>query len=124
MQHLPLSRDPRARWATRHGDRAVGATPVLTIENAAEPVADVAVTVKTKHGVSLGQFGSEVAPVSLRETSHSDHCLGPAALTLEIGLRQDRVDRVFLGRIHKTTGIDDNNIRIRGIVAQHKAISG
>ena len=73
---------------------------------------DVGVVVEAEHRVGLGQRLGELLAVPLGQAADGDDRLGAAAV-LEVGRREQGVDRVLLGRLDEAAGVDDARRRRR-----------
>ncbi len=95
----------------------------LTGQDRAQPGRDVGVVVEAEDGVGLGQRLGEVLAVALGQAADRDH--GPGApRPLEVGGRQQGVDRVLLGGLDEATGVHHDRLGVLGVVDQPEAVGG
>src|SRR5512133_3441832 len=81
----------------------------FTRQGGPKPVGDMGVVVKAEDGVSFRQRLGQLATVTLREASDGNDGLRSSCF-LEIARRQQRIDRVLLGRLDETTSVDQHSI--------------
>jgi hypothetical protein len=89
-------------------------------QDRSKPGGNTAVIVETQDGIRLGERVSELPSVTLREASNGHHGLGPAG-ALQISSCEHCVDRVLLGCLDETAGIDQHRIRLERISHEPKA---
>ena len=77
----------------------------------AQPRGDVGVVVEAEHRVGLGQRLGEVLAVALGQAADRHDGLG-AAVLLEVGGLEQRVDGVLLGRLDEAAGVDDDGVGV------------
>src|SRR6186997_3641609 len=92
----------------------------FTRQGGPKPVGDMGVVVKAKDGVSFRQGLGQLATVTLREASDGNDGLRSSCF-LQIARRQQRIDRVLLGRLDKTAGVDQHSIGLTWIGHQPEA---
>lgn len=115
---LPLGRADRQELAAvARGVRGVDAT----VEDGLEAVGDVGVVVESEDTIRLGQGLGEVLAVALGHAADGDHGLGPAVVLQIIGFEQG-IDGVLLGGLDESTGVDDGDIRVGGILDELPAV--
>lgn len=115
---LPLGRADRQKLsAVARGVRGVDAA----IEDGLEAVGDVGVVVESEDAVRLGQGLGEVLAVALGHAADGDHGLCSAVVLQIIGFEQG-VDGVLLGGLDESTGVDDGDIRVGGILDELPAV--
>lgn len=91
------------------------------VEDGLEAVGDVGVVVEAEDAVRFGQGLGEVLAVALGHAADGDHGLGPAVVLQIIGFEQG-VDGVLLGGLDESTGVDDGDIRVGGILDELPAV--
>jgi hypothetical protein len=92
----------------------------FTVQSSPKAVGDMDVVVKAKDGISLRQRFGQLATVALRETSDGNNSSCSPSL-LEIAGCQHSIDRVLLGRVDETAGIDDHGVGLAWISYQLEA---
>lgn len=115
---LPLGRADRQQLAPV--TRGVGGVDA-TAEDRLEPVGDVGVVVEAEHPVRFRQRLGEVLAVPLGHAAHRHDGLG-SAVTLEVVGLQEGVDGVLLGGLDEATGVDDGDVRVRGVLHEIPAV--
>lgn len=115
---LPLGGADRQQLAAvARGVRGVDAA----VEDGLEPVGDVGVVVESEDAVRLRQGLGEVLAVALGHAADGDDGLGAAVVLQIIGFEQG-VDGVLLGGFDEPTGVDDCDIRVRGVLDEVPAV--
>jgi hypothetical protein len=89
-------------------------------QDRSKSVGNIGVIVETQDGICFGKRVSELTSVTLREASDGHHGLGPAS-ALQISSSEHCVDRVLLGCLDETAGIDQHRIRLERISHEPKA---
>jgi hypothetical protein len=93
----------------------------FTGQGSPKAVGNVGVVVKAEDGISFRQRLGQLAAVALRETSDGNNgSCSPSVL--EIAGCQQSVDRVLLGRLDETAGIDDHSVCLVWISYQLEVI--
>ena len=115
---LPLGRADRQQLApVAGGVRGVDAA----VEDGLEAVGDVGVVVEAEHAVGLGKRFGELLAVPLGHAADGDDGLGPAVILQIVGF-QEGVDGVLLGGFDESTGVDDGDVRVRGVLDELPAV--
>ena len=92
-------------------------------DDAAQPRSDVGVVVEAEDGVRLWQGVGELGAVPLREAADRDHGLrGSRALV--VGCGEQGVDRILLGRVDETAGVDQDRCGGRRVVDKGETVRG
>lgn len=115
---LPLRRADRQQLApVTRGVRGVDAP----VEDGLEAVGDVGVVVETEDPVGFRQGFGKILAVALGHAADRDHGLGPAVVLQIVGFEKS-VDGVLLGGLDESTGVDDGDIRVGGILDKLPAV--
>ncbi len=115
---LPLRRADRQQLAPVA--RGVGGVDAA-VQDGLEPVGDVGVVVEAEHAVGLGQGLGELLAVPLGHAADGhDGLRSPMALEV-IGF-QEGVDGVLLGGLDESTGVDDRDVRVLGVLHEVPAV--
>jgi hypothetical protein len=76
----------------------------LAGEHGVQPGGDVGVVVEAQHRLRLGEAVGQLAPVPLGHAPGRDH------LGAGVGRGEQRLDRVVLGLLHETAGVDEDHV--------------
>lgn len=115
---LPLGRADREQLAPV--PRGVGGVDA-TVEDGLQAVGDVGVVVESEDPVSFRQRLGKVLAVALGHAADGHDGLGSAVILQIIGFEQG-VDGVLLGGFDESTGVDDGDIRIGGVLDEIPAV--
>ncbi len=110
-----LALDRRQRQQRAAVARGV-ALDVAAREDRLQVGAHVAVGVEAEHGVGLGQLVGELLAVALGEAADRDDLLRAAAVALEVGGLEQRVDGVLLGLLDEAARVDDGDVGLGRVV--------
>ena len=98
------------------------ALDVAAREDRLQVRAHVAVGVEAEHGVGLGQLVGELLAVALGEAADGDDLLRAAAVALEVGGLEQRVDGVLLGLLDEAARVDDGDVGLGRVVDETPAL--
>ena len=75
------------------------------------------------HGIDLRHLHAQVALETLHQAARHDELFGAPHL-FELGHLEDGVHGLFLGRVNKRAGVDDDDVSVLGMRGQFVATGG
>lgn len=92
------------------------------VDGVADGLGDVGHLIDADEGVHFGEKLGEFVAEALGEATGDDESLAGADLVAELGRFENGVDAFFLGGVDEGAGIDDDHVRLGGIVDDFDAV--